>query len=60
MAIPAFADETTGTTETTNVAKVGDTQYATLQEAVAAAGKGDTVSLIKDAVIASKYKLEGK
>lgn len=60
MAIPAFADETTGTTETTKVAKVGDTQYATLQEAVAAAGKGDTVTLIKDAVITSTYKIEGK
>lgn len=34
MAIPAFADETTGTT---NVAKVGETGYATLQEAVTAA-----------------------
>ena len=37
MAIPAYADETTGTTETTKVAKVGGIEYATLQEAVAAA-----------------------
>lgn len=37
MAIPAFADETTGTTETTKVAKVGNVEYATLQEAVTAA-----------------------
>ena len=53
MAIPAFADETTGTT---NVAKVGDTEYATLQEAVTVAAqqtnngeKAVTVTLLRDA-----------
>ena len=51
MAIPAFADETTGTTETTKVAKVGSTEYATLQEAVNAAANStdNTVKLLSNA-----------
>ena len=31
-----------------NEARVGDTEYATLQEAIDAAGNGDTVTLLKD------------
>ena len=38
--------ETTPTT--TNVAKIGDTEYATLDEAVAAAKDGDTITLLAD------------
>lgn len=52
MAIPAFADETTGTTGTTKVAKVGNNEYATLQEAVTAAANSTTdktVKLLEDA-----------
>ena len=44
MAIPAFAEETTGTT---NVAKVGETGYATLQEAVNAAANSTTDKTVK-------------
>ena len=44
MAIPAFADES----ESGNVAKIGDTEYATLQEAVDAAQNGDTVTLLNN------------
>lgn len=56
MAIPAFADETTGTT---NVAKVGETGYATLQEAFDAAKTGDTVTLVKDIDITNGDKNYG-
>lgn len=42
--------ETTPTT--TKVAKIGDTEYATLDEAVAAAKDGDTITLLADCVTA--------
>ena len=35
-------------TETSNVAKIGETEYATLQAAIDAAQAGDTVTLLKD------------
>ena len=38
-----------------NVAKVGDTEYATLQEAIDAAGEGDTVTLLQDLTFESNY-----
>ncbi len=44
MAIPAFADESTSG----NAAKIGDIEYATLQEAVDAAQNGDTVTLLNN------------
>ena len=37
-----------GAAETVNVAKIGDTEYATLQAAIDAAQAGDTVTLLKD------------
>ena len=43
MAMPVFADENT------NAAKIGETEYATLKEAVAAAQNGETVTLLSDA-----------
>ena len=43
--VVAFADDGTGT----NVAKIGDTEYATLAEAIAAAKDGKTVTLLADA-----------
>ena len=42
MAIPAFADESTSG----NAAKIGDTAYATLANAVAAAKKDDTITML--------------
>ena len=42
-AMPVFADENT------NAAKIGETEYATLKEAVAAAQNGETVTLLSDA-----------
>lgn len=44
MAIPAFADESVSE----NAAKIGDTEYATLQDAFAKAKKDDTITLLKD------------
>ena len=61
MAIPAYADDTTGTTEETEktyVAKVGDTQYATLQEAFDAAKTGDTVELLSDVETSETLSIE--
>ena len=42
MAIPAFADESTSG----NAAKIGETEYATLANAVAAAKKDDTITML--------------
>ena len=44
MAIPAFADESTSG----NAAKIGDTEYATLQDAFDNAKKDDTITILKD------------
>ena len=44
MAIPAFADESTSG----KAAKIGETEYATLTEAVDAAQNGDTVTLLNN------------
>ena len=44
MAIPAFADESTSG----NAAKIGETEYATLAEAVAAANANDTIEILSD------------
>ena len=43
--------------ETNAVAKVGDTYYKTLAEAVAAAQDGDTITLLKDAELTSTLNL---
>lgn len=43
-----------------NVAKVGDTEYATLAEAVAAAQAGDTVTLLKDVELSDKVVVAKK
>ena len=42
MAIPAFADESTSG----NAAKIGETEYATLQDAFNAAKKDDTITML--------------
>ena len=44
MAIPAFADESTSG----KAAKIGETEYATLTEAVAAANANDTIEILSD------------
>ena len=44
MAIPAFADESTSG----NAAKIGETTYPTLAEAVAAANANDTIEILSD------------
>ena len=44
MAIPAFADESTSG----KAAKIGETEYATLTEAVAAANANDTIKILSD------------
>ncbi len=44
MTIPAFADESTSG----NAAKIGETEYATLQDAFDNAKKDDTITLLKD------------
>ena len=44
MAIPAFADESTSG----NAAKIGDTEYATLQDAFTAANANDTIEILSD------------
>ena len=44
MPLSAFADGET----TSNAAKIGDTEYATLEEAIAKAADGDTVTLLGD------------
>lgn len=51
MSLSAFAEEDGNTQEppaATNVAKIGDRKYATLAEAISAAGTGDTVELTED------------
>ena len=56
-AITAFA------AETTNVAKIGDTEYATLTEAITAAAAGATITLIADVnenvTISKKLTIDG-
>ena len=54
MAIPAFAEDTTGTT---NVAKVGNNEYATLQEAFDAAKTGDTVTLLDNITLEKQVNI---
>lgn len=44
MAIPAFADESTSG----KAAKIGETEYATLTEAVDAANANDTIKILSD------------
>ncbi len=46
--IGAYADQGSGGGETTYVATVGDTGYATVADAIAAAGQGGTVTLASD------------
>lgn len=49
MSLSAFAEEDGSTQEppaAPNVAKIGDKEYATLAEAISAAGTGDTVELL--------------
>ena len=43
-----------------NVAMIGDTEYATLAEAVSAAEDGDTITLIADASASSTIQVSGK
>ena len=45
MAIPAFADESTSG----KAAKIGEAEYATLQDAVDAAQNGETITMLGDA-----------
>lgn len=54
VALPASANENA------NVAKIGDTEYATLDAAIAAAADGDTVTLIHDAKVTAAVTLSGK
>lgn len=54
VALPASANENA------NVAKIGDTEYATLDAAIAAAADGDTVTLIHDANVTAVVTLSGK
>ncbi len=52
-ALEALSDYINGMTmtlETTSVAKIGDIEYTTLQEAIDAAEDGDTITLLKDVV----------
>ena len=51
--VVAFADDG----NSTNVAKIGDKEYATLQAAVDAAKNGDTIVLLKDITITSKQSI---
>ena len=45
--------------DATNVAKIGDTEYATLAAAVSAASDGDTITLIADTSASSQIKITG-
>ena len=42
--------------DTTNVAKIGDTEYATLQAAITDAKNGDTIVLLK-CILTKPYKI---
>ena len=53
LPISAMATETGG-----NVAKIGDTQYATLDDAVAAAADGATIELLGDGEITKAFNKE--
>jgi hypothetical protein len=56
MTFVVSAEETT-----TNVAKIGDTEYATLKEAITAANAiegGATITLLKDVTIGEKFTIE--
>ena len=44
MAVPAFADESTSG----KAAKIGETEYTTLTEAVDAANANDTIKILSD------------
>ena len=62
MAVSAFAEEPENGTEvteqvTTSVAKVGDTEYATIDEAVAAWGNNTTLTLLSDVTLSDVIKL---
>ena len=48
LAPGANFDATTGEVKMSYVAKIGDTEYPTLAEAITAAGNGDTIKLLKD------------
>lgn len=48
IVFPTFADD--------NVAKIGDTEYATLEAAIDAAADGDTITLLRDATTTFKDK----
>lgn len=63
MAIPAYAEDTTETTETTTektyVAQIGDKKYETLQAALSKAENGNTITLLKDIDITNGDKNYG-
>ena len=48
LTVSTMDDLIGGSTETTNVAKVGETEYETLAQAIAEAGENSTVTLLKD------------
>lgn len=54
VALPASANENA------NVAKIGDTEYASLDDAIAAANDGDTITLISDVEVTSVVTVSGK
>ena len=59
-----FSDNVNAAVDETDVAQIGDEGYATLDEAVAAAQPGDTISLLKDVTLtktitAIGLKIEG-
>lgn len=46
---------TTALAEENNVAKIGDTKYASLKDALGAANDGDTITLLKDCELSNGY-----
>ena len=46
---------TTALAEGNNVAKIGDTEYASLKDALGAANDGDTITLLKDCELSNGY-----
>lgn len=58
--IPSVALATTAEGETVNVAKIGDTEYATLQKAITAATADDTVVLTDNITLSSYQSISKK
>lgn len=58
--IPTVAFATTAEGETVNVAKIGDTEYATLQKAITAATADDTVVLTDNITLSSYPSISKK